>query len=67
MIGNRFLNVENFYTYSLDSSILGIVRVSEKEHVRRSFILTEVESKCWLMSDGDAFLCVPLLHTVPLF
>ncbi|XP_011859940.1 PREDICTED: uncharacterized protein LOC105557337 [Vollenhovia emeryi] len=41
MIGNTFLNVENFYTYPLNSSILGIVRVSEKKHVKRSFALTE--------------------------
>lgn len=67
MIGNMFLNVENFYTYPLNSSILGIVRVSEMEHVRRSFLLTEVEAKCWLIPDGDTFLCVPLLHTIPLF
>lgn len=67
MIGNMFLNVENFYTYPLDSCVLGIARVSEREHIRRSFPLIEVESKCWLMPDGDAFLCVPLLHTMPLF
>lgn len=67
MIGNMFLNIENFYIYPLKSSVLGIVRVFQREHVRRSFVLTEVESKCWLMPDGDAFLCVPLLHTMPLF
>ena len=67
LIGQKFMLKEDFYTYPLPSSSLGIYKVSELSGERTVFNLESVKAKCWLMMDGDSYLCVPLLHTSPLF
>lgn len=67
IIGNKFHQVEDYYTYPLASSILGILKVSNLDDVRHVIPVENVKSKCWLMPDGlQFFLCIPLLHTMPL-
>lgn len=68
LIGNKFQQMEDYYTYPLPSSTLGILKVSNLDDVRHVISVENVKSKCWLMPDGlQFFLCVPLLHTMPLF
>lgn len=62
LIGCKFLVCEDFYEYPLPSSELGIVRVSELG-IRKAYRLKDVDNKCYLMPDGDHFLCVPILHS----
>ncbi|XP_070523068.1 uncharacterized protein [Cardiocondyla obscurior] len=65
-IGYSFIKNGNAYEYPLSSSELGIVQVSDLSNERRVFYLTEVVAKCWLIPDGENFICFPLLHTLPL-
>lgn len=66
IIGNKF-HREDYYTYPLASSILDILKVSNLDDVKYVIPVKNVESKCWLMPDGlQFFLCIPLLHTMPL-
>lgn len=66
-IGLCFSVAVDAYEYPLPSSYLGIVKVAHQNEERQIFPLTEIACKCWLMPDGDAYICVPLLHSVPLF
>lgn len=66
-IGFSFSVAEDAYEYSLPSSNLGILKVAHQNEERQIFLLTEIACKCWLMPDGDAYICVPLLHSMPLF
>ena len=67
LIGNKFHQVEDYYIYPLPSSTLGILKLSNLDDIRHVISVENVEAKCWLMSGGlDFFLCVPLLHTMPL-
>ncbi|EFN67943.1 hypothetical protein EAG_06507, partial [Camponotus floridanus] len=49
IIGNKFHQVEDYYTYPLASSILGILKVSNLDDVRHVIPVENIESKCWLM------------------
>lgn len=67
LIGNKFQQVEDYYTYPLPSSTLGILKVSNLDNIRHVISVEDVDAKCWLMPDGlQFFLCIPLLHTMPL-
>lgn len=67
LIGNKFHKIKNYYTYPLPSSTLGILKVSNLDDERHVISVKNVDAKCWLMPDGQQFfLCIPLLHTVPL-
>jgi len=57
----------NVYEYPLPSSYLGILKVSNQNEERQIFPLSQIARKCWVMPDGDGYICVPLLHSVPLF
>lgn len=63
LIGSKFLTQQDFYTYPIPSSELGIFRVAALEKRLFSFRLKDIKSKCYLMPDGDNFLCVPILHS----
>lgn len=67
LVGCRFLRYEDFYTYPVRSSELGIFSVSHLDERRRVYRFRDVECKCWMMPDGDSFLCVPILHTFKCF
>lgn len=68
LVCSKFQKMDNFYTYPLPSSQLGIVTLSEIDNERFVVPLRDIHAKCWLMpSDNDSFLCVPLLHTILLF
>lgn len=63
LIGRKFRTMEDFYDYPIASSELGIVKVSDLERRNYTFRLKDVDSKCYLMPDGDHYLCVPILHS----
>ena len=65
-VGYSFTKMENAYQYPLPSSELGIVRLSDLSEERRIVPLVQVVAKCWLIPDGEYYLCFPLLHTMPL-
>lgn len=65
-VGHFFSQTGNAYEYPLSSVELGIVRVSHLSMEKRIVLLTNIAAKCWLMPDGNSFVCVPLLHTIPL-
>lgn len=64
-IGNIFINVGDFYTYPLNSSELGIIKVSELNNDKLIFRLQNIVAKCWLILLKDEYVCIPLLHTMP--
>lgn len=64
-IGNTFINVGDFYTYPLNSSELGIIKVSELNNDKLIFRLQNIVAKCWLIPLKDEYACIPLLHTMP--
>jgi len=67
LIGNKFHQIEDYYSYPLPSSTLGILKVSNLDNVRHVIPLENIVAKCWLMLDDlPVFLCIPLLHTMPL-
>lgn len=66
-IGFPFSVAVDAYEYPLPSSNLGIFKVARQIKERQIFPLTEIACKCWLMPDNDAYLCIPLLHSMPLF
>lgn len=63
-VGNIFSNINDFYTYPLRSSELGIVKVSELIEERMLFTLNDIIAKCWLIPVRDEYVCIPLLHTI---
>ncbi|XP_071582262.1 uncharacterized protein [Temnothorax nylanderi] len=65
-IGCKFKKQEDFYTYPLPSSELGIICVSQLEERRVAYPVSDVQCKCYLIPNRDNFLCMPLLHTIPL-
>lgn len=65
-IGCKFKKQEDFYTYPLPSSELGIICVSQLEERRAAYPVSDIQCKCYLISNRDNFLCIPLLHTIPL-
>lgn len=67
VIGQAFLRAEDFYQYPIPSSVLGIYKVSNKNEQRRIFPVSDIEVKCWLIPYGESYVCIPLLHTYPLF
>lgn len=69
LVGHKFLKRGDFYTYPLPSSRLNIFQVSDVSRALTEFELHCVRAKCWLLRDvaRRAYVCLPLLHTYPLF
>ncbi|XP_034245817.1 uncharacterized protein LOC117647933 [Thrips palmi] len=63
LVGCKFGCQEDFYDYPLPSSQLGILKVSGLGREKLVYCLNDVASKCYLMPDGNHFLCVPILHS----
>lgn len=63
LVGFKFGTLEDYYVYPLPSSRLGIYRVSSLNREKHVYRLSDVHCKCYLMPDGDHFLCVPILHS----
>lgn len=63
LVGCKFLKQEDFYDYPLPSSELGIVKLSQFERKLQTYRIRDVQSKCYLMPDGDNFVSVPILHS----
>lgn len=67
LITNKFNKKEDFYVYSFPSSHIRIFKVSNLGDQRIVVLLTNIQSKCWLMPYKEYFVSVPLLHSVPMF
>lgn len=65
-VGCKFKKQEDFYTYPLPSSELGIICVSQLEDRKIAYPLNDIECKCYLIPNQETWLCVPLLHTISL-
>ncbi|KAE8742105.1 hypothetical protein FOCC_FOCC012379 [Frankliniella occidentalis] len=63
-VGNRFQDSDNFYSYPINSSELGICKVWNKSQIREHFPLTDVFAKCWLIKKGDYYVSMPLFVVV---
>lgn len=66
LTGNMFQQKDDFYTYPLNSSTIGIMKVWNISEARQVFHLENIIAKCWLIEQDDFFVSIPLLHTVPL-
>lgn len=72
LYGRKFGKVENFYTYPINSSILGIFKVLDLECSKISFEIGQIKHKCVLLPDPpvraenghSSFVCLPMLHTL---
>ncbi|XP_019888297.1 uncharacterized protein LOC105283118 isoform X2 [Ooceraea biroi] len=67
LVGKQFQQSKDFYTYPFPSSTLSILSVSQLNENVRILSMSEIKAKCWLIPDHNSFLCVPLLHTFPVF
>lgn len=65
-VGCKFQKHEDFYMYPLPSSELGIICVSQLQERRIAYPLCDIQCKCYLIPNEDNYLCMPLLHTIPL-
>ncbi|XP_020294489.1 uncharacterized protein LOC109860053 [Pseudomyrmex gracilis] len=66
LTGKKFNNQDDFYTFPLKSSCLGIFKVWNKNDLRENFQVENIFAKCWLMRHDNIFVAVPLVHTTPL-
>lgn len=64
IVYKSFKKIENFFTSPLDSSLLGIVLVSELENEFRSAKLSSVETKCVLLPFKNKYLAIPFTDSV---
>jgi hypothetical protein len=65
IVGNKFSNTDDFYTYPIPSSLLGILKVSGLNEHPVYLNPDNVVQKCYLLplSESES-VCVPLLHSV---
>ncbi|KAK3933144.1 putative G-protein coupled receptor 101 [Frankliniella fusca] len=63
-VGNRFQDLDNLYSYPINSSELGICKVWNKSQIMERFPLTDVFAKCWLIKKGDYYVAMPLFVVV---
>lgn len=62
VVGKRFRCYQNCYTFPMDSSELGIFKVSEFENRFYYCKIEDVKEKCVIMPDSnDTFFCIPLI------
>lgn len=62
LIGRKFTRKEDAYQYPINSSLLGIFRVSTLGQTRHVWNFGSLTQKCYLMPDGDSYVSVPLTH-----
>lgn len=61
--GQRFQAQNNYYKYPMDSSLIGIVLVSQLDEIVRSWEMNNLIIKCILIPEKDrSYLCIPLAH-----
>lgn len=58
LVRRLFQKINDFYTYPLPSSILGIVFVSEINENLKILPISEIKAKCWLMPGRCDFFYV---------
>ncbi|XP_032688780.1 uncharacterized protein LOC116852462 isoform X1 [Odontomachus brunneus] len=62
--GQRFQTQNNYYQYPMDSSLLGIVLVSQLDDKIRSWEMNDAIMKCVLIPENEmSYLCIPLAHS----
>lgn len=63
LIGRKFARKDNAYTFPINSSLLGIFKVSDLENRREMWEITQLSRKCYILPDGDSYISVPLVHS----
>lgn len=62
VVGKRFTRYENYYEFPMESSELGIFKVSKFEKTFCYYNIEDVKEKCIIIPDSDdTFLCIPLI------
>lgn len=60
--GKKFVCLENYYTFPMESSELGIFKISKCEKELCFWKIENVKEKCVVMPNNDGtFLCIPLI------
>lgn len=62
LIGRKFEVKDCAYNFPMDSTLLGIFKVSNLDDERRVWRIDQLSQKCYLMPDGESFIAVPLVH-----
>lgn len=61
--GHKFKSICDFFTFPINSTDIGICKVSQLEETEKVWSLNEVLQKCILIPDADNnYLCIPLVH-----
>ena len=60
---SRFLSSAPYFTYPLDSTLLGIHKVSDPADATTVLDVSCVKTKCVLLPKDDFFVAFPLIHT----
>lgn len=60
--GYGFRNICDFFTFPIDSTDMGICKISQLEEVEKVLSINEVLQKCILIPTDDSYLCIPLVH-----
>ena len=65
LVFQKFLNCVSFFTYPLDSSLLGIYLVSDltTEVFSRKLVATHLQRKYMMLPHNDRHVVIPILHT----
>ncbi|XP_077558139.1 uncharacterized protein LOC144173702 [Haemaphysalis longicornis] len=64
IVGRHFRIVQDLYTYPCRSSLLGVVMVSSLSAHSVVYKLSDIKAKCFLYPRGNAYACLPILHSV---
>lgn len=63
LYGHKFKNICDFFTFPINSTDIGICKVSQLEETEKVWSLNQVLQKCILIFDVDnSYLCIPLVH-----
>lgn len=60
--GHRFRNICDFFSFPINSTDMGICRVSQLENTEKVWSLNQVLQKCILIPADNSYLCIPLVH-----
>lgn len=63
IIGRYFTNICSFYNYPFESQLLNIYLVSSLSENMKSWSLSDITGKCFLMPRESNWVSVPLFHT----
>lgn len=60
--GHKFKNICDFFTFPIQSTDIGICKVSQLEEAEKVWPFTQVLQKCILIPANNNYLCIPLVY-----